>query len=164
MNRKLIIVAILCLITGACVGAIGMLIAYPFIFPPPVVNEQIMDLANKEIIRSGNFIHPDPSDPAHWGKGDVNVFQHENNLEVFLAKNFEVGPGPAYHVYLSSGTDIINNNDFNQAINFDLGKLKSFESSQVYKVPVDFDLNQVNSVVIWCKTFNQLITSATLIK
>ncbi len=105
---------------------------------------------------------PNPSDPIHWGRGEVIIYQHDNNYEVFLGKDFEVGPGPAYHVYLSTGSDIKTNDQFENASNFDIGKLKSFKSSQVYQVSSEVKLSQINSVVIWCETFGQLITSATL--
>lgn len=137
-------------------------IAYPFVFPPPEVNEQISNIDNKQKIHSGIFIHPNPSDPVHWGKGKVAVYKNGNDHEIFLEQDFEVGPGPAYHVYLSSAADVISNEQFENASNYDLGKLKSFKSSQVYQAPSNFESVQIKSVVIWCKTFSQLITSATL--
>lgn len=155
---------ILGLILGAAIGMAGTFLVYPFIFPPPVVNEQISDVQLKEIIASGHFIHPNPSDPVHWGKGGISIYSGGNLLEVFLESDFEAGPGPAYHVYLSSGKNIKSNNDFNSAVNTDIGQLKSFSGSQIYNVPSTMDISTVNSVVVWCEAFNQLITSAKLTK
>jgi len=159
---KQIIIAFLSLIIGIGIGIMLTIIAYPFVFPPPEVNEQINNVEDKQKTHSGMFIHPNPSDPIHWGQGEVIIYQHDNNYEVFLGKDFEVGPGPAYHVYLSTGSDIKTNDQFENASNFDIGKLKSFKSSQVYQVSSEVELSQINSVVIWCETFGQLITSATL--
>ena len=159
---KQIIIAFLSLIIGIGIGIMLTIIAYPFVFPPPEVNEQINNVEDKQKTHSGMFIHPNPSDPIHWGQGEVIIYQHDNNYEVFLGKDFEVGPGPAYHVYLSTGSDIKTNGQFENASNFDIGKLKSFKSSQVYQVSSEVELSQINSVVIWCETFGQLITSATL--
>jgi hypothetical protein len=47
-------------------------------------------------LATGTFIHANKSDPVHWGKGKVSVYQRA----VFLEPDFEVGPGPAFHVYL----------------------------------------------------------------
>ncbi|NIQ12841.1 MAG: hypothetical protein GTO02_00045, partial [Candidatus Dadabacteria bacterium] len=133
--NKLIITAVLSLIVGIGIGILLTVFAYPFIFPPPEVNEQINNIEEKKKIKSGAFIHPNPSDPVHWGKGDVSIYVKDENIEVLLEKNFEVGPGPAYHVYLSTGSEIKSNDQFEAAENYDLGKLKSFKSSQVYQVP-----------------------------
>ena len=39
---------------------------------------------------TGTFIHANPSDPIHWGRGKVSVYERA----VFLEPDFEVGPGP----------------------------------------------------------------------
>ena len=152
------------LIIGIAIGVAGTILAYPFIFPPPEVNEQVVNVQAKSVIATGTFIHPNPSDPVHWGKGGVSVYQGPEGLEIFLQQDFEVGPGPAYHVYISTGRDIRNNDDFESARNIDIGKLKSFKSSQVYRLPVTTDQSNINSVVVWCEAFGQLITSASLTK
>ena len=160
---KYLLSGILGLIIGLAIGIAGTIIVYPFIFPPPEVNERIADINSKTLAASGEFIHPNPSDPVHWGKGGVSIYQQGNLNEVYLESDFEVGPGPAYHVYLSSGKDIRNNDDFNSAVNTDIAILKSFEGSQIYKVSSgSLDPAQYNSVVVWCMAFNQLITSAKL--
>ena len=160
---KYLLSGILGLIIGLAIGIAGTIIVYPFIFPPPEVNERIADITKKTLAASGEFIHPNPSDPVHWGKGGVSIYQQENLNEVYLESDFEVGPGPAYHVYLSSGTDIKSNADFKNGVNLDIGTLKSFKGSQIYKVSSgSLDPAQYNSVVVWCMAFNQLITSAKL--
>ena len=159
---KYLLSGLLGLVIGTGIGTVVTILVYPFVFPPPEVNEQIADIGAKTVIASGHFIHPNPSDPVHWGKGGVSIYQQGALVEIFLHGDFEVGPGPAYHVYLSTGSDIRSNDDFNSSMNTDLGKLKSFKSSQIYKGPDDIVLEQFNSVVVWCETFNQLISAATL--
>jgi len=161
MKRHLI-TGLIAFIIGLALGAAITLFAYPFIFPPPEVNEQIADLEQKEKILSGSFIHPNPSDPIHWGRGGVSIYRGPAGEEVFLAEDFEVGPGPAFHVYLSSGDAITDNAAFEKAVNMDLGKLKSFRSNQVYAVPAHVQITEIQSVVIWCVAFGQLISSARL--
>jgi predicted small secreted protein len=159
---KQLLIALAGLIAGVIIGVAVTIVIYPFIFPPPEVNEQISNIKSKRIIASGSFIHPNPNDPVHWGKGGISIYLGVNTIEIFLERDFEVGPGPAYHVYLSAGNHINNNDKFITAENMDIGKLKSFRGSQIYNAPADVNLSKINSVVIWCKTFNQLISSAEI--
>ena len=153
---------IITFLVGVFAGGATVLFYYPFWFPPAEVNEQIMDVASKQKISTGTFIHPDPSDSVHWGKGGVELFQSPEGVEVFLTAEFEVGPGPDFHIYLVDRRDITEEAHFEEATALELSKLKSFTGSQVYPV-ADVDLDaQAASVVVWCKRFSQLITSANL--
>ena len=70
---------------------------FPFVFPPPPAADQLSEADRRSpIVAEGRFIHANPSDPIHWGKGSVTVRQDS----VFLGSDFEVGPGPKFHVYL----------------------------------------------------------------
>ncbi len=162
--NKYLLGGVLGLIIGVCTGVVTTILVYPFIFPPPEVNERIADITKKTLAASGEFIHPNPSDPVHWGKGGVSIYRQKNlnEVEVYLESDFEVGPGPAYHVYLSSGTDIKSNDDFKNAVNLDIGTLKSFKGSQIYRPPADTNMEDYKSIVVWCVAFGQLITSAKL--
>ena len=75
--------------------ALGFFI-FPYVFPPPTASEQLADFERSKLIASGMFIHANPSHPVHYGKGRVSVYEHT----VYLESDFEVGPGPAFHVYL----------------------------------------------------------------
>lgn len=147
---------------GFLAGLIVMLIIYPFIFPPPVLNEKISHVETKTKIATGVFIHPNPRDFIHYGKGTVAVYKSKNHYEIFLGKDFKVGPGPAFHVFLSDAKNIKTNAAFQNSKKYDLGMLKSFQGSQVYSVPSQVTMSQIHSVVIWCVSFSQLITSANL--
>lgn len=150
------------LILGVFIGAVGMVFFYPFIFPPPQVNEQVQNVEAKQVIAEGQFTHINPWDPVHYGKGGVEIYQDKKKNEVFLEKDFEVGLGPAYLVYLSETADIKKAADFKSAKNYKLGMLKSFKGSQVYSVPDSVDVSKIKSVVIWCEAFGVLITAADL--
>lgn len=161
--NKFLLTGIAGLMLGIVVGVGITIISYPFFFPPPVVDEKITDAENKEVTFSGSFIHPNPADPVHWGEGGVSIYQQAFTRELFFKDDFKVGPGPAYHVYLSSGVDIKSSDDFNNSENIAIGDLKSFTGSQIYKINNDIDTESINSVVIWCKAFRVLISSANLI-
>ena len=110
-------------------------------------------------VATGTFIHANPSDPIHWGKGKVSVYERA----VFLEPDFEVGPGPAFHVYLVPKAGIRKNSDLGDAMFVDLGGLRAFKGSQRYAIPAGVDLKNYQSVIIWCRQFSVLISPADLV-
>lgn len=143
---------------GAICGlALGLFI-FPFLFPPPEAMEQLTAAEQRSLIAHGNFIHADPNDPIHWGKGQVSVYAGT----VFLHDDFEVGPGPKFHVYLVPKPNIRSSSDVTDTMFVDLGRLRAFKGSQKYAVPAGLDLTKFPSVVIWCEQFSVLISPADL--
>ena len=94
----------------------------------------------------------------HWGRGRVSVYERI----VFLEPDFEVGPGPAYRVYLVPKAAIRSSADFKGAMFVDLGGLRAFKGSQRYPIPAGVDLSKYSSVIIWCERFSVLISPADL--
>ena len=137
--------------------ALGIL-AFPYLFPPPPATEKLTETDRSPIVATGNFIHANPSDPVHWGRGKVSVFEKT----VFLEPDFEVGPGPKYHVYLVPKANVRVNGDVPDTKFVDLGRLRSFKGSQRYEIPAGTDLKNFPSVVIWCEAFGVLISPADL--
>ena len=136
--------------------ALGFFV-YPFVFPPPPAADQLSD-ADKAKLATGTFIHANPSDPIHYGKGKVRVYERT----VFLEPDFEVGPGPAFHVYLVPKANIRDAAAVKDAMFVDLGGLRAFKGSQRYPIPAGVDLKNYSSVVIWCERFSVLISPADL--
>jgi len=145
-------------IFGVAAGTALGFFLFPFVFPPPPATEQLTAEERTEAVAEGTFIHANPSDPIHYGKGKVTVY--EGN--VFLEPDFEVGPGPDYHVYLVPKANVRGEADVADAMFVDLGKLRSFEGSQKYAIPGGVDLKKYPSVVIWCQRFGVLISPADL--
>lgn len=131
---------------------------FPFVFPPPPAAEQLTDADRSPLVATGTFIHANPSDPIHYGKGKVSVYQRT----VFLESDFEVGPGPAFHVYLVPKANIRDEAAVKDAMFVDLGGLRAFKGSQRYPIPAGVDLKKYPSVVIWCERFSVLISPADL--
>jgi len=144
---------------------------FPFVFPPPPAMEQLTQadiaasapsVAPKQAaaaaVATGTFIHVNPSDPIHYGRGRVSVYQRT----VFLEPDFEVGPGPAYHVYLVPKASVRKEVDVKDTMYIDLGGLRAFKGSQRYAIPAGVDLKNYPSVVIWCERFSVLISPADL--
>jgi hypothetical protein len=131
---------------------------FPYVFPPPPAAEQLTEADRSPLVATGNFIHADPSDPIHHGKGKVSVYQKT----VYLESDFEVGPGPDYHVYLVPKTSIRASGDIENLMYVDLGRLRAFKGSQRYSIPAGVDLAKYPSVLIWCQRFSVLISPADL--
>ncbi len=151
------------LMIGAVLGtgfgvALGFFL-FPFVFPPPPAAEQLTAVdQGAKVLAEGTFIHANPSDPIHWGKGSVAMRQDS----VYLGADFEVGPGPKYHVYLVPKAPIRASGDLARQMFVDLGRLRAFKGSQRYSIPAGVDLAKFGSVVIWCEQFSVLISPADL--
>ena len=93
------------------------------------------------------------SDWLHWGKGTFSIGDD------FIVFQGSIAPGPDYRLYLSP-TFIQTESEFLKlkASLIEVGKVKSFNN---YIVPLsrEIDIEQYNSVVIWCEAFNQFITA-----
>ena len=107
--------------------ALGFFI-FPYVFPPPAAAEQLAGTERSKLVASGTFIHANPSDPVHFGKGRVSVFERT----VFLESDFEVGPGPPFHVYLVPKASIRSTSDVKDVMFVDLGGLRAFKGRQRY--------------------------------
>jgi hypothetical protein len=143
---------------GLAAGFALGIFAFPYIFPPPPAKEALTREEKGQLVAKGTFIHADPNDPVHYGKGAVSVYPST----VFLGEDFEVGPGPDFHVYLVPRAAIRDSSEVKNTMFVDLGRLRAFKGSQNYAIPAGVDLKNFASVVIWCQQFGVLISPADL--
>ena len=94
------------------------------------------------------------SDALHWGEGTVSIGQQAITLMGSLA------PGPDYKLYLSP-TFIETETDFKRlkASMVQIGDVDTFENF-VVAMPIDINPADYTSVIVWCESFEQFITSA----
>ena len=155
--------SMLIFIVGSVLGlaggfALGIFV-YPFIFLADVVaSERLEDASARKVVARGTFIHANPSDPIHHGKGKVTLYHNVVHLE----NDFEVGPGPKFHVYLVPERNVTPRTDVAKTMFVDLGRLRAFRGSQNYTIPAGVDPSRFGSVVIWCEHFGVLISPAAL--
>jgi len=155
--------AIVIFIVGAAFGGAGGfalgIFFYPYIFLADIVaSDQVDNQSARQMVATGMFIHADPRDPIHYGKGKLTVYQDL----VHLDGDFEVGPGPKFHVYLVPEKNVTPSTNVARTMYVDLGRLKAFKGSQNYPVPAGVELAKYGSVVIWCEQFGVLISPAAL--
>jgi hypothetical protein len=94
------------------------------------------------------------SDALHWGEGTVSIGAASIVLEG------EIAPGPDYKLYLSPEF-VETEADFARLKPnmVRVGDVKTF-TNFVVPVPASIDPARYNTVVVWCETFSQFITSA----
>jgi hypothetical protein len=157
--RKVIVIFIVGAAFGGAGGFALGIFFYPYIFLADIVaSDQVDNRSERKIVATGMFIHANPRDPIHYGKGKLTVYQDL----VHLDGDFEVGPGPKYHVYLVPEKNVIPSTNVARTMFVDFGRLKAFKGSQNYPVPAGVELAKYGSVVVWCEQFGVLISPATL--
>ncbi|CAN5247934.1 hypothetical protein BH10PSE9_BH10PSE9_11220 [soil metagenome] len=109
-------------------------------------------------LASGSFIQPDRNDPLRKGAGRVTV----RAREVAFEPDFQVTPGPDFHVLLVPKAAIRASTDLANTMYVDLGPLRAFKGAQAYAVPDGVDLAAYPSVVIWSRTYAAVISIADL--
>ena len=133
---------------------------FPFVFPPPPATEQLTDADRAAPVATGTFIHANPSDPIHWGRGKVGVYERA----VFLEPDFEVGPGPKYHVYLVPNAKVRARDSTSKGIEVRRSRPAACLQGQPALCRSRRASTSKNypSVVIWCEQFGVLISPADL--
>jgi hypothetical protein len=154
---------LLALVVGGLLGLAGGfglgIFFYPHIFLADIVGmDSVQDHGKRKVLARGTFIHANPRDPVHYGRGSVTVYEGLLHLE----PDFEVGPGPKFHVYLVPEANVTPSTEVAKTMYVDLGRLKAFRGGQNYPVPAGVDPARYGSVVIWCEHFGVLISPAKL--
>jgi hypothetical protein len=94
------------------------------------------------------------SDIFHWGEGTVSIG------EGYVTLMGELAPGPDYKLYLSPKF-IETEAQFEQFQHsmIQLGDVNTFNNFVVEIAP-DTPLEEFNTIVVWCESFGEFITSA----
>ena len=93
------------------------------------------------------------SDALHWGEGTISVSPER------IVHQGALAPGPDYRLYLTSG--FVEDEAGFEAIKDEaayVGDVKSFEGF-LLDVPDAVDVEQYDTVVVWCETFGEFITA-----
>jgi hypothetical protein len=93
------------------------------------------------------------SDALHWGEGTVSLAADRISFAGRLA------PGPDYKLYLSPRF-VETEADFHRLkpSMLRVGEVKTFDNF-VVPLAADVDLARYDTVIVWCETFGQFITS-----
>ena len=126
----------------------------PILIAPPAPDTAAVARAaeSREFVATFSRDRQD-SDALHWGEGEVSIGP---DAITFMGK---LAPGPDYKLYLSP-TYVETEAEFNRlkASMVQVGDVKTFEN---FIVPLadDIDPSKYRSVIVWCESFGQFITS-----
>lgn len=99
---------------------------------------------------------------SHPGEGVATVLNDGSAQRFLRFEDFATDNGPDLFVYLSRAPVDGDSGAFDDDF-IDLGVLKGNIGPQNYEIPVDVDLDEYGTVVVWCKRFSVAFTAADLI-
>lgn len=140
------------------VGVVGLgagIYMLPILTAPPAPSQAEIEAMSSQAKYTAGFRRDlKGSDALHWGEGTVSVGSN------FITLMGKLAPGPDYKLYLSPEF-VETETEFNslKSVMLRVGDVKTFDNF-VVEVPTDIDPSNFNSVVIWCESFGQFITSA----
>lgn len=104
-------------------------------------------VAQNDVIARGNFVTVDKTT-----RGQVNIIEENGRRYIELSSNFRTSSGPQVEVILHRNNTVpksIASRDY-----ITLSPLRNFRGNQRYLIPNNVDLDDFNSVAIWCRQFN----------
>ena len=108
---------------------------------------------------SGSFADVDP---IHKGSGKASILQNADGATFVRFEQFQVTNGPDLFVYLSAHPKPRSANELHAGGDLELGRLKGSTGDQNYQLPAGMDVTKFKSVVVYCKQFSVVFSSAEL--
>ena len=115
-------------------------------------------LADPRELASGSFNH---IDPIHGADGVAKLYAFPDGRRFLRFEGFRSKNGPDLHVYLSREFPTTTFGSLGDSP-LHLGALKGNIGSQNYEIPADAELGGYQSVVIYCRPFKVIFSSAPL--
>jgi len=155
MKKRNFAVLLISHVAAIGVGFAAGIYYLPILIAPPAPQQEVVELAARGSEYVGMFSRDRAdSDAFHWGEGQVSI---SSDTVSFMG---ELAPGPDYKLYLSPEF-VETEDEFNRLkpTMLQVGDVKTFEN---FVVPVSgtVDPSNYNTVIVWCESFGQFITSA----
>ena len=109
-------------------------------------------------LAAGSFID---IDPIHGAVGSATIYELPGGGYILRFEDFRSKNGPDLHVYLSTEVPTTTFGSLGTGA-VHLGSLKGNVGNQNYQIPADLDLSAFRSVVIYCKPFRVIFSTAAL--
>ena len=127
----------------------------PILTAPPAIDETVLSQSAADAEYTTEFKRGQRgNDFVHWGEGSLSV---SSSMIVHQGK---LAPGPDYKLYLVKGFP--QHEDEFEPVKADavqIADIKNF-SGFIVDVPADVNIEDYNTVLIWCEAFSEFITSA----
>ena len=108
---------------------------------------ELPDTAN--VVASGNFVTVEQDHPT---KGKATIIEENGRKYLEFDSNFTTARGPAVKVLLHRNSSVPVNLRKQDYVT--ISSLQSFDGKQRYALPAGINLDQYQSVAIWCQRFN----------
>jgi hypothetical protein len=110
-------------------------------------------------LSSGNFTRVDA---IHSAEGTATIYRLEDGKLVLRLENFKSTNGPDLFVGLSGHPMPRSKSEVYDQGYVQIAPLKGNQGNQNYELPADIDLSVFKSVVIYCRAFNVVFSTAEL--
>ena len=111
-------------------------------------------------VATGNF---QQMNIIQGAEGTVTIYETPDNRKVLRFEDFRVTNGPELHVVLSASEAPTNLEEVQlNDLDLDLGLLQGNIDSQNYEIPAETDLSLYNSVVILCRRYGMIFSTAPI--
>lgn len=97
---------------------------------------------------------------GHPGTGTVLVYRQPDGSHVVRFEDLEVSNGPDLLVILSASPLVDDRAAYSEVEYLSLGDLKGNKGNQNYLVPAEVNLDDYQTVAIWCRRFNYTFNAA----
>ena len=128
--------------------------------PPTAAPVQPTAIAEPVALVSGSFTR---IDSLHAAEGTAIIYQLPDGSRVLRLENFSAQNGPDLHVSLSGHPMPCSNAETYDSGYVELERLKANQGNQNYALPAELDLAAFKSVVIYCKAFSVVFSTAELL-
>lgn len=155
VNKRTIVKLAVSHVAALVVGFAAGIYALPILIAPPAPDSASVAQAASGSEFVGTFSRDrKDSDAVHWGEGEVSIGP---DAVTFVGR---LAPGPDYRLYLSPEF-VETEADFNRLkpTMVQVGEVKTFENF-IVPLGAGIDPSRYDTVIVWCETFGQFITSA----
>ena len=99
---------------------------------------------------------------GHPGTGTVLVYRQPDGSHVVRFEDLDVSNGPDLLVILSAAPLVDDRGAYSEVAYLSLGDLKGNQGNQNYVVPAEVNLDDYQTVAIWCRRFNYTFNAAEI--
>lgn len=135
-------------------------IALPIVVHTAVAPAEVSAQSTQPVlVASGQF---GGIDGLHKGEGNARVYRLSDGTVVLRLEEFKVTNGPDLYVFLSGHSAPRNGAQVHEGGALEVARLKGNIGNQNYALPPDVDFSKFKSVVIYCKQFSVVFSTAEL--
>jgi Electron transfer DM13 len=117
-----------------------------------------MEPAGPMVLATGSFDH---KDSVHYANGQAILAREADGSHVIRLQDLDAANGPDLYVYVSEHPNPQSSDELHMG-EHNLGSLKATNGSFSYTLDASIDPTRIKSVVIYCKAFSVLFSTAPL--